>query len=94
MRNRVFAIYAKTEGPIKKLPSTSIYKLAYCGHFKPKTKSPRCSEAEIQCAGAVFACKRVNRGFAQNAPLSKISTQAKNVPYGSLKQDQAPKLIN
>ena len=93
MQNRFFAIYAKTEGPTEKLPYTSIYKLEYCGHFKPKTKSLRPSEAKIQHVGAIFPHARANHGFTKIAPLTRISTQAKNVPYGPLKQVQAPDLI-
>ena len=32
------AIFAKTEGPRVKCSITSINKLDYCGHFKPKIK--------------------------------------------------------
>ena len=52
-----FVNYAKSKGFRAQRWYKCQYKLAYCGHFEPKNKSLRPSEAEI-----VIAC---NRDYAQ-----------------------------
>ena len=47
-RIQFLAYKSKTEGLGAQSCITSIYKLDYCGHFKPKFKSLRPSEAEIE----------------------------------------------
>ena len=46
-KNPFFAIYAKTIGLRQNFCCTSVYKVDYCAHFKPKIKFLRTSEAKI-----------------------------------------------